>query len=401
MQFGLDQLPAELAREFRGAQLGLVCHAASQTTTGIHAVEYLAPNTHWRLAALFGPEHGLAGLAADMESVGDQRHPTLHIPVYSLYGSSLASLAPQRAWLEGLDLVVIDLQDIGTRYYTYIYTMANCMRVCHELGIAVVVCDRPNPINGLAMEGGLVAPGFASFVGQYPLPIRHGLTIGEFARFVHCQEGWTNPLTIIAMHGWNRAWHWDNTGVTWRNPSPNMRSLEAAMLYPGLCLLEATNISEGRGTASPFELCGAPWIDAHRLATELASLQIPGIRILPTQFVPASRKFAGQTCHGLQLAITDREKFQPYRFGLALVWAMARHHQEKFQWRTPDGNPPHSGLDAGPYEFVTDKPAIDLLTGGNTVRQAIDENLSWTDLEKLAGSPPDDFLTARKQALLY
>lgn len=400
MQLGLDRLPDYLVTNVRGARIGLVCHAASLTSTGRTAVDVCAraPVT---LTALFGPEHGIHGAAADMASVGEVMHPTLRIPVYSLYGDSVASLSPRPEWFHGLDLLVIDLQDIGTRYYTYANTMANCLRVCNDIRLPVIVCDRPNPINGVTVEGPVVDLGFHSFVGQYSIPVRHGMTIGELAQCIRVRERWDAPVTILPMQGWQRPWHWDDTGLTWHNPSPNIRSLAAALLYPGTCLLEATNISEGRGTATPFEHCGAPWIDGPTLATVLQAMHLPGIECTSTQFIPTARKFAGRTCGGVAFTITDRQGFHPYRFGLALLWALASHDRQSFHWRTPTGNPPHTGLDAGPYEFVTDRPAIDLLTGGTSVRAAIDAGATWPELTARAGPTPAEFLALRTESLLY
>lgn len=400
MQLGIDQLASCLAQQARGARVGLVCHAASYSSAGQHAVDVVAQSAA-QLGAIFGPEHGVGGVAADMECVGQSTHPTLGVPVHSLYGQSVASLTPPHTWLRNLDLLVIDLQDIGTRYYTYVNTTANCLRVCNELGLPALVCDRPNPINGVTIEGPLVQSGFHSFVGQYPIPVRHGMTIGELAQYIHARERWTCSLTVLRMDGWRREWHWDDTGVRWDNPSPNMRSLTAALLYPGACLLEATNISEGRGTESPFEICGAPWIDGKKLAASVRALNLPGIACSPIHFTPTARKFVGASCGGIHCTVTDRAAFQPYRFGLALLWALAAHDRTAFQWRTPAGNPPHTGLDAGPYEFVTDRPAIDLLTGSAAVRHAIDSQAEWAALELLSGPTPQVFLEERLEKLLY
>lgn len=406
MQLGLDQLPDFLARTYRGARIGLVCHAASVDSAGQHAAVQLAGNRAWQLAALFGPEHGVTTTAQDMEHVADHRDPATGVPVHSLYGDTLASLRPTAAMLHGLDCLVIDLQDIGTRYYTYIYTMAFCLEACAAARVPVVVCDRPNPIDGVTVEGPLLQPGFASFVGQYPLPVRHGMTIGELARHFNTVHRLDAALTVLPLCDWNRTWYWEQTGLHWHRPSPNMRSVDAALLYPGMCLLEGTNISEGRGTETPFELCGAPWIDGEILANKLRHLHLAGIEYTPVRFTPTSRKFAGQACGGVRLRVTDRAAFRAYEFGLALLATLATIHvatenPREFGWRTPAGNPPHTGLDTGPYEFVTDRPAIDLLTGNDTVRHGIDHETPWLFLKRAAGPTPPEFLATRRAALLY
>lgn len=406
MQLGIDQLADYLTQHHRGARIGLLSHQPSRTQAGLPATALLATNAAWTLTTLFGPEHGAEGCAADMEGVATTREPTTDLPLYSLYGDALASLRPTPAMLNNLDCLVIDLQDIGTRYYTYIYTMAYCLEACSAAGKTVIVCDRPNPLNGVSIEGRLVEPGFASFVGQYPLPNRHGMTIGELARYFNAAYRIGAALEVIPLQGWRRNWYWDDTKLPWINPSPNMRSPTAALLYPGLCLLEATNISEGRGTATPFEICGAPWIDGEVLANKLRYLHLPGTAITPITFTPDTRKFAGQHCGGIRVAITDRNAFRPYAFGLALLWTLASLHvatenPKEFGWRTPAGNPPHSGLDAGAYEFVTDRPAIDLLTGSSAVRNGIDHEMPWLLLQHLAGPTPDDFLQQRQRFLLY
>ncbi|MBI4366588.1 MAG: DUF1343 domain-containing protein [Deltaproteobacteria bacterium] len=385
-----------LQAKFRGARVGLVCHQASRTAQGIHAAGLLAKNSHWYLTTLFGPEHGVAAAAAqDMECVVSGRDPATGLPAYSLYGDGEASLIPTPAMLRAVDVLAIDLQDIGARYYTYIYTTAFCLQACAALHKPVLVCDRPNPIGGATLEGPLSEPGFRSFVGWYPLPVRHGMTIGEAARYFNVEHRLRADLTVLPMDGWRRDWLWDDTGLAWVNPSPNMRSLAAALLYPGLCLLEATNVAEGRGTPTPFEHCGAPWIDGPRLAREISTLQLPGIHVEPTTFCPGARKYAGTICQGVRFTITDRDRFTPYAFGLALLSVLRAF--DGFRWRDPHGDLP----DDGPYEFVTDRPAIDLLTGSARVREAIDARKNWPEIAGFAGLPSETFQQRRKIHLLY
>jgi uncharacterized protein YbbC (DUF1343 family) len=380
MQLGLDQLPDYLASHASGTRIGLLCHGASVDSRGQHVTAIAAGSQTTTLTTLFAPEHGLTGAAADMEAVDTVVHEPTGCTIHSLYGSNEASLQPSAEALGQIDLLVIDLQDIGTRYYTYSYTMAYCLEACAEAKIPVVVCDRPNPINGVTTEGPVQHDGFQSFVGRFPLPVRHGKTIGELATMFN--DSIHAALTVLPMEGWNRHWHWHETGLVWKNPSPNMRSSDAALLYPGACLLEGTNVSEGRGTDIPFLQCGAPWIAGSPLVVRIAECDIPGLEVRPISFTPHARKFSGEFCEGVRFHVTDRKRFRPYRFGLALLWALAQSRE--FGWRTPAGNPPHTGLDAGPYEFNTEHPAIDLLTGSAQVRTAIDRGADLDTLLALA-----------------
>lgn len=398
MHIGLDRLTAHLEQHHRGQRVGLLCHQASVASDGRHAIEILKTNTAWQLTTFFGPEHGIEGLAADMEDVGYGEHGATGLPIHSLYGATTASLQPSPTALDACDVLVIDLQDIGTRYYTYIYTMAFCLEACAKAGKPVIVCDRPNPIDGVTVEGPLGSTEYRSFVGWHPLPVRHGMTIGELARYFNETQSIGAELAVLEMDGWRRSGCWDKTGLPWIPPSPNMRSVDAAILYPGLCLLEGTNVSEGRGTDTPFQVCGAPWVDREDLAEVLGQFNFPGVCIASTRFVPSERKFAGKTCNGITIEVTDRHSIRPYAFGLALLYALA--DLDEFQWRTPQGNPPHAGLDAGPYEFNTEHPAIDLLTGGKEVRECIDGGGPWPRVQKLAGPTPENFLTARKRFLI-
>lgn len=383
IRLGIDNLlhAPELLRRKR---IGAVLHQASRSADGRPTQDLLAP---FNITALFGPEHGLATSAQDMEGVAHAHDTTRNLPVYSLYGDSFESLRPTREMCDGIDVFVIDLQDIGSRYYTYIYTMALCMEAARDFGKSVIVCDRPNPINGVDIEGPIIEEGFHSFVGMYDLPVRHGMTIGELARYFNEACGIDCDLKVIPMTGWNRKMYWDDTGLEWVNPSPNMRSLNAALLYPGMCLLEGTNVSEGRGTETPFEVCGAPWIDGPDLAAVMEKLHLPGIRFSPVAFTPTRQKFAEEHCQGVQFAIMDRSVFKPYATGLALVCAVSTH--PKFHWRTER------------YEFVDTIPAIDLLTGNAGLREGIVHGGSWAELQILSGPPPKTFLDHRVQFLLY
>ncbi len=384
MKLGNENLLAKHFELLKGKRVGILCHAASLDSQGRHIIDLLIGGEKdggFKVTALFAPEHGLDGIAQDMEPVGHnpnfkqnpkskfQNSKHDQIPVYSLYGETFASLSPTPEMLKDIDVLVVDLQDIGARYYTYVNTMALCMRVCFALKKEVVVCDRPNPINGVDAEGGIVEPELRSFVGMFPIPVRHAMTIGELAKFVQNTnppsppfiKGGTGGLHIVPMTGWNREHFWDETGLKWVNPSPNMRSISAALLYPGMCLLEATNISEGRGTRSPFETCGSPWIDGLELVKAMRALKLKGVDFDEAVFTPTARKFDGERCEGAQFMITDRRAFKPYKAGLALIHTIAMLYPKDFKWRRE------------PYEFVSDIPAIDLLTGNRMFRKLVDK----------------------------
>lgn len=383
IRLGIDQL-LQYPDMLQGKRIGAVLHQASHTSTGQPTLDALSRFT---ITALFGPEHGLATQAQDMEGVTHARDLQRNLPIYSLYGDSFESLKPTQEMCKDIDVFVVDFQDIGSRYYTYIYTMAFCMEAAAKWGKSVIVCDRPNPINGVDLEGGMINEGFHSFVGMYNLPVRHGMTIGELARYFNDVCGIDCNLKVVPMTGWKREMVWDDTGLLWVNPSPNMRSLTEALLYPGMCLLEGTNVSEGRGTDTPFEICGAPFVDGELLAKQLTDLNLPGITVAATSFTPTFQKHGGKKCSGVKFTITDRKRFRPYCTGLALVHTLAQH--PGFAWRTER------------YEFVDDIPAIDLLTGGQAFRDSVDRKTTWDDVQKLSGSPSADFLQTRNQFLLY
>lgn len=311
-------------------------------------------------ARLFAPEHGLDGVAQDMESVEDTRDPLTGCEVRSLYGRSSASLAPAPGDLEDLDVLIVDLPDIGSRYYTFAATMDCAMAVCARAGIELIVLDRPNPIGGVQREGGLVERGFESFVSQLPVPVRHGLSLGELALVLQRERHSGLELTVVPCRGWRRE-HWlDATGLPWVPPSPNMPTLETAALYPGLCLVEATTLSEGRGTTRPFHLVGAPWVDAQRVTADMRGLGLPGVAVRAAQFRPQFSKHAGAVCGGVELFVTDRTALEPVALGLHLLQIFHELDPEAFGWR------------AEPYEFIVEVPALDLLTGSATARRCIE-----------------------------
>ncbi|MBN2574965.1 MAG: DUF1343 domain-containing protein [Deltaproteobacteria bacterium] len=394
---GLEVLLEEGLGLLAGRRVGVLCHPASVDSRLGHVVDRLTA-AGVKLARLFGPEHGIRGEAQDMVGLGDERDARSGIAVTSLYGDSPESLAPSPQSLADIDVLVVDLQDVGSRYYTFIWTMALCMQAAAGAGVALIVLDRPNPIGGVAIEGGEVAAWAESFVGLGSLPVRHGLTIGEAARLVASGMPWGGArfakpldcdLEVVAMRGWRRADHFDATSLPWVMPSPNMPTPDTALVYPGLCLVEGTNVSEGRGTTRPFEIVGAPFIDGHRLAERLAADGLPGVGFRPLRFRPSFHKFAGRACGGVQIHVTDRAAFRPYLTGVAILRALHALGGEAFRWRTE------------PYEFVSDRLAIDLLTGGDAIRKGIEAGAALDDLRATWVAAEAAFPERRRGCLLY
>jgi len=351
---GLFEDPAPIA----GRKFGLITNPSGLTSQGVPTWKALAGISCGGLARLFGPEHGVDGGAVYMESVGNAVHGPTGLPAVSLYGNSIESLKPKRRDLEGLDALVFDVADVGSRYYTYLWTMMLAMEAAAEAGLRLVVCDRPNPIGG-AVEGAPQEPELLSFVGLHPVPVRHGLTAGEMARLLRTEKKLDLDLAVCPVEGWAREMPFEATGLPWVPPSPNMPTVETAFVYPGMCLLEGTNLSEGRGTTSPFLKFGAPWLPALELAEALNGLELPGVSFLPTHFRPLFDKHAGQICAGAQMHVTDTASFRSFETGLRVIETARRLDPTAFRWRTE------------PYEFDS-RPAIDLLTGSTRFRRAVD-----------------------------
>jgi uncharacterized protein YbbC (DUF1343 family) len=308
------------------------------------------------------------------------------VPIYSLYSEARE---PTAEMLREIDVLVIDLQDVGTRIYTYIYTMANCLIAARKHGVKVVVCDRPNPIGGLAVEGPMLIPGFESFVGLYPIPMRHGMTIGELARLFNELFGIGADLDVAPMGHWRRAMYHDAAQTPWVMPSPNMPTLDTAIVYPGTVLFEGTSVSEGRGTTRPFELIGAPGVEAERLADELNRRGLPGVYFRPAVFEPTFHKHARQSCGGCQIHVLDREAFRPVLTGVALVAAFRAADPERFRWRDP------------PYEYEHEKLPFDILAGSSELRQQIEAGTPMEDIARSWEPAVADFAPLRRQYLLY
>jgi uncharacterized protein YbbC (DUF1343 family) len=407
---GLEVLARERPRWLRGRRAGLLLHPASVTSRFVPARDIVHGLCGDRLRALFGPQHGIAGEKQDnMIESGHGTDAGLGIPVYSLYSETRS---PTPGMLEDIDLLLVDLQDVGTRVYTFEWTTALALEACARMGREVVVLDRPNPIGGLALEGNLIRHGFTSFVGLSPVPMRHALTLGELAALVNarmadgapgtppagrpaapgsrparraglpgagpvrCADGigWRCPglceLTVVPMAGWRRRMLYPDTGLPWVLPSPNMPAFDTAVVYPGQVLLEGTNVSEGRGTTRPFEIFGAPWLDIRAVRRRFEKRKLPGLLLRDHAFEPAFHKWAGQVCQGFQIQVTDVAAFKPYMTTLALLQDIIAEHRDRFEWKQP------------PYEYVTDRLPIDVLTGDPAVRQALELGIDLRVLER-------------------
>jgi uncharacterized protein YbbC (DUF1343 family) len=389
VQTGLARLLAEGSALLAGRRVGLLCNPTSVDVELRHAVDLLAARADLELTALFGPEHGVRGDAQYMVEVGDERDARTGLPVFSLYGSTEASLAPTAAMLDAIDVLVYDVQDIGTRYYTFVWTMVLAMRACAKAGKAFVVLDRPNPIGGVHLEGPGIDPGYESFVGLVSCPNRHGMTAGEIARWRHAVEKLDVDLYVVSMRGWTRDLWYEHTGLPWVLPSPNMPTVDTALVYPGMCLVEGTELSEARGTTKPFELSGAPWLDGHRLARDMAAMNLPGAALRPVVYTPTFHKHAMKPCGGIQIHVTNHDTFRPYRTGIAFLKACHDQAPEQFKWREKA------------YEFVDAIPAIDLLCGTDAIRKGIDAGASLDDMAARWPRHEGAFAEERQEFLLY
>ncbi|MFO0692617.1 MAG: DUF1343 domain-containing protein [Polyangiales bacterium] len=385
---GLDRVALgdrDAVRFVEGRRIGLVAHPASVDRRLRH-VTHVLREAGAELVALFGPEHGFAGQAQDMIHVeGEERREG---PVVrSLYGATYEELSPRPEWLEGLDAVVVDLQDVGSRYYTFVWTTALVLEVAAKVGVPVVVLDRPNPLDGVHVEGAPQRPGYRSFVGLFDVAVRHGMTIGEIATMVRSLRALPEEsLYVVRMQGWERSMRFEETGLPWVLPSPNMPTCDTARVYPGGCLVEGTTLSEGRGTTRPFELWGAPGIDGERLAR---SVPIEGAVLRPVVFQPTFHKHAGKPCGGVQVHVTDVELFRPYEAYLRLLAAALEQRPDEPKWRTET------------YEYVTDRLAIDLLTGGPEYREAVESGQGLEDVIEAERQGEERFRRDREPFLLY
>ena len=375
---GLDRLLEENFSSLKNKRIGLLANHASVDSGFRHIADLLFENPNTELVKIFAPEHGFRGILQDMEEVNALKDKKTGLPVISLYGADSESLVPKEEDFSDIDCLVFDLQDVGARYYTYAQTLAYLLPVAKKLSIEVVVVDRPNPINGSQIEGSRLDVSCRSFCGLLDTPNRHGITMGELALLFNngfgegkrAVPGANSELRVIEMVDWSRDMYFDQTGLPWVFPSPNMPSLTAATIYPGGCLFEATALSEGRGTTLPFELLGAPYIDSELWAKATLDLvpDLKGFKLRPTSFKPKFQKHADAICNGLQIHVTDRTEFKPYRLGLALIYTAYQNHNQEFSWRK------------GTYEFIDDISPIDLLFGNSSFRETVE---SGGDLNKL------------------
>jgi uncharacterized protein YbbC (DUF1343 family) len=382
---GLEVL-LERPEPVRGLRVGLVVNPSSITAQLEHASTALRGRRGVKLTALFGPEHGISADAQDLIEVGHSRDRATGLPVFSLYGDTRV---PTSEMLSHVDAMVFDVQDVGSRYYTFVYTMLHVMEACAREGKRVVVLDRPNPIGGEAVDGNVLDPAYRSFVGMHPLAVRHGMTCGELALVFAEELSLDVDLHVVRMQGWRRAMAYEDTGLPWVLPSPNMPTVDTAWVYPGGCLIEGTNLSEGRGTTRPFELVGAPWLDANALARALDKERLPGAGFRPTAFTPTFHKHAGELCHGVQVHVTDRRAFPAF-----LTYALLIHHareqdEQRFAWRDP------------PYEYEFEKLPIDILFGSDAPRRAIEQGVSPKRLAAGWRREAAAFAKRRKKHLLY
>lgn len=388
VKIGLELLEKRLHKRFKNNKAGILVHPASISKNFVHAIDILLKSKKIRLTALFGPQHGIFGQTQDnmieWEGFIDKR---TGLPVYSLYGKVRK---PTQEMFNNIDLMIIDLQDVGSRYYTFIWTMDLCLEACQEAKKAVIVLDRPNPIRADITEGTVLDTKFTSFVGLKPLPIRHGMTIGEIAYYLKNKYYNNLDLQIITMENYKRDMWYDETGRHWILPSPNMPTLDTAIVYPGMCLLEGTNISEGRGTTKPFEIFGAPFIEPYSLTEELNKLGLEGVYFRPLYFQPIFNKYSGILCGGAQIHITNRNKFKPFKTGVAIIKTIRNIYHNDFSWRLP------------PYEYELTKLPIDILAGTNKLRRYIDNCKKLEYMEEWWKSECQDFnINIRKDFLLY
>jgi uncharacterized protein YbbC (DUF1343 family) len=385
MLLGSERLIA--SSRLNGLRVGVLANPASVDHDFRHVVDVIGASSAWTLAAIFGPQHGFrSDLQDNMIESPHAKDPRRHVPIFSLYSETRE---PTQDMLDLIDVLVIDLQDVGARIYTFIYTMANCLRTAARAGLPVIVCDRPNPIGGVGVEGPMLEPGYESFVGQFPIPMRHGMTVAELARLFNEHHRIGAALEIVPMEGWSRAVYFDGTDLPWVMPSPNMPTLDTAIVYPGTVLFEGTMLSEGRGTTRPFELIGAPWLDGERLAARMNRIVLGGVHFRPATFKPTFQKHARQTCGGCQIHVTSRMNFASVKTGVSLLRECFGLAPDRFKWRDP------------PYEYEHDKMPIDILAGSDALREQIEHQAPVEEIAESWLPGVKDFEEARKPYLLY
>ena len=387
MKLGLEVLFESKLDLLHGARVGLIVHPASINSRFEHAADLFHQASRINLTALFGPQHGIRGETQDnmieWQSFLDKQ---TGLPSYSLYGKTRK---PTPEMLSHVDTLVFDVQDVGTRVYTFIHTMALAMEAARECGKRFIVLDRPNPINGVHMEGNLLQSECASFVGMFPIPMRHGMTVGELALMFNREFGIDCELEVVKMEGWRRSMWYEETGLPWVMPSPNIPTVDTAVVYPGSVLCEGTTVSEGRGTTRPFEIIGAPYIEPRVLIEELRKDNLSGVVFRPVHFEPTFHKFAGELCGGVQIHVTDRDAFKPVITGVAIISAIRRLYPGDFAWKQP------------PYEYVYDKLPFNVISGSSGLREQIEAAVPVADIEESWREDLNDFANQRSMYLLY
>jgi len=385
MLLGSEKLLA--SPHLKGSRVGILANPASIDHGFRHVVDRLAQSSQCVLAAIFGPQHGYrSDLQDNMIETPHVKDRHRDMPIFSLYSETRE---PTKEMLDPIDVLVIDLQDVGARIYTFIYTMANCLRAAARHGVPVIVCDRPNPIGGTQVEGPTLEPGFESFVGQFRMPMRHGMTMAELAQLFNEHHGIHAELEVLPMEGWSRDMYWDATDLPWVMPSPNMPTLDTAIVYPGTVLYEGTMLSEGRGTTRPFELIGAPWLDGDRLAESMNRVGLEGVHFRGVTFEPTFQKHARVTCSGCQIHVTSRAEFLPVKAGVSLLRECFRSGPDRFAWRDP------------PYEYEHDKMPIDILAGSPTLRQQVEQQMPLEEIVASWRPGVAEFEEIRRNYLLY
>lgn len=387
IKLGVERLLEDTPASLRGARVGLICNQASIDHSLRHVADRFVAESDFQLTTFFGPQHGIRGEVQDnMIETPHTEDSVTGLPVYSLYSETRI---PSDEMLAEVDTLVFDMQDVGCRIYTFVYTLANCMRAAGKLGKRVIVCDRPNPIGGVAVAGNVLEPEFASFVGQFPVPVRHGMTVGELAKLYREHFGIECELEVITMGGWNREDWFDETDAPWVMPSPNIPTPDTCTVFPATVLLEGTQVSEGRGCTRPFEVIGAPYINPQGFAEKLNGLGLAGVYFRPNSFQPTFQKHAGKNCGGVQIHVLDRNAFDSAKCGVAIVQVAYEMYKDDFRWKDP------------PYEYEYDRNPFDIITGTGKLRAQIESGIELDAIEHAWIPKLEEFKALRREFLLY
>ncbi len=387
IRLGLEKVLDEKIKILRGLKIGLICNQASVNHNFQHASDLFSEHPGINLTALFGPQHGIrADVQDNMIETSHSIDESTKLPVYSLYSETRQ---PTKEMLANLDALVVDLQDVGCRVYTFIYTMANAMKACAKFNKKIFVLDRPNPLNGIKVEGNILEKGYESFVGQYPIPMRHALTIGEMAKLFNEEFGINCDLEVIEMDNWARENYYDETDAPWVLPSPNMPTVSTAVVFPGTVFFEGTQVSEGRGTTKPFEIIGAPYINSKELGDALNSLKLGGVIFQPISFLPSFQKHSNKNCNGVFIHVVNRELFEPVITGIAILKTIFDLHPNDFEWKIP------------PYEYVYDRNPFDVIAGTTKLRSRLESMTSLHEIKNEWQKDINKFSSIRNKYLLY